>query len=80
MRQYNIPTLLPIMDCRLFGAKPLSEIMLPYGQLDTKEHNSVKYYLKFKRFHSRKFYISKKCILKRHLKQVGNFIVTMVGW
>ena len=56
MHQYNIhvPTLLQIMACHLFGAKPLSEPMLPYCQLDPKEHISVKLYLKFKSFHSRK--------------------------
>ena len=32
--QYNIPTLLQIMARRLFGTKPLSELMLPHCQLD----------------------------------------------
>ena len=50
----NIPPLLQIMACRLFGAKPLSEPMLSYCQLDPKEYISVKFYLKFKTFHSRK--------------------------
>ena len=36
------------MACRLIGAKPLSEPMLPYYQLDSNEHISVKLYLKFK--------------------------------
>ena len=40
MRQHNIPTLLQIMTGRLFGAKPLSEPMRPYWQLDPKEHTS----------------------------------------
>ena len=35
------------MACRLDGAKPLSEPMLPYCQLDPKEHISVKSYSKF---------------------------------
>ena len=56
MRQYNIPTLLQIMACRLCGAKPFSETMLPYCQLDPKEHISVKLYLKFKSFHSRNLF------------------------
>ena len=34
MRQYHIPTLLQIMACRLIDAKPLSEPVLPYCQLD----------------------------------------------
>ena len=37
------------MACHLFEAKPLSELMLKYCQLDTDEHNSMKLYLKFKR-------------------------------
>ena len=45
-----------IMDCRLFGTKPLSEPMMTKTccQLDPKEHISMKYILKFKSFHSRK--------------------------
>ena len=38
------------MACCLFGAKPLFEPMLPYCQLDTKEHISVDIYSKFKSF------------------------------
>ena len=55
------PSLVQIMACRLFGAKPLSETMLPYCQLDPKEHISVKFYLKFKSFDLR------KCTWKCHL-------------
>ena len=50
MHQYNIQTLVQIMACRLFGAKPLSEPMLPYCQLDAKEHTSVTFYLRFNIF------------------------------
>ena len=46
MHHYNIPTLLQIMACCLFGNKLLSEPMLPYCQLDPKDHISVKFYLK----------------------------------
>ena len=42
------------MAWRLLGAKPLSEPMLPYCELDLKEHISVKFDLKFKNFHSQK--------------------------
>ena len=35
------------MACRLFGAKPLSEPMLPYCQLDPKDHKSMKFYFNF---------------------------------
>ena len=46
--------LVQIMTCRLDGAKPLSEPMLIYCQLDPREHISMKFYLKFIYFHSRK--------------------------
>ena len=52
MRQWNIPSLVQMTTCRLIGTKPLSEPMLPYYQLDLKEHISVKFHLKFKSFHS----------------------------
>ena len=42
------------MACCLVSAKPLSEPILPYCQSDPKEHISVKFYLKFEIFHSRK--------------------------
>ena len=56
MRQYNIPTLVQIMACRMLGAKPLSEPMLPYCQLGHKEHTciSVKSYLWCESFYPRK--------------------------
>ena len=38
----------------LFGAKPLSEPLITYCQSEPKEHISMKYYFKFKIFHSRK--------------------------
>ena len=38
------------MAWRLLGAKPLSEPMLSYCQLDPKEHISVNFYLKIKKF------------------------------
>ena len=45
--QHDIPTLLQIMACRLFGAKPLSEPMPPYCRLNHKKYISVKSSLKF---------------------------------
>ena len=75
MHQYNIPTLLQIAACRLFGAKPLSEPMLPYCQLDHKEHISVKsFFFKFRGFHSR------KCTLKWRLWNGGNFVSASMHW
>ena len=50
MHQSVQHTLVQIMACRLFGAKPLSRPMLPYCQLDPKEHISVIFYVKFKVF------------------------------
>ena len=47
MRQYSISALVQTMACRRFGAKPLSEPMLPYFQLNTKEHILMKFYSKF---------------------------------
>ena len=47
MRLQNIPTLLQIMVCRLFGTKPLSEPMLPNCQLDPWEQISVKIWVGF---------------------------------
>ena len=50
MHQYNIASLIQIMACCLFGAKPLSDPMLPYCQLDPKEQISVEFYSKIKNF------------------------------
>ena len=56
VRQYNIPTLVQIMVCHLFGAiHLLSEPMLPYFQPDHQDHIIVEFYLKLKSFRSRKF-------------------------
>ena len=51
LRQHNMPIFVRKMACRLSGAKPLSEPMLPYCQLDPKEYNSVNFYSTFKRMH-----------------------------
>ena len=55
------------MACRLCGAKPLSEPMLYYCQLDPSKQTPVKLYSKFKHFHSR------KCIWKC-LKNVSHSV------
>ena len=72
MHQYNIPTLENQLAwenvCRLFGAKPLSEPMLPYCQLHPAEHISVKFYIKFKRFHSR------ECTWRCRLQNGDHFV------
>ena len=56
------------MACRLFGAKPWSEPMLYYCQLEPQEQTSLKLYLKFEHFHSR------KCVWKCCLENVGHFV------
>ena len=47
MRRWTGPSLIQVMACRLFGAKPLSEPMLAYCQLDSWEQISVKFKSKF---------------------------------
>ena len=60
--------LVQIMACHLDGAKPLSELMLTYYQLDHKEHISMKFYLKFKCLHSRNAFEHAVC-------QIGCYFV-----
>ena len=43
MRQWTGPVLVKVMACRLFGAKPLPELMLTYCQLDIKNQTSMKF-------------------------------------
>ena len=57
------------MACRLFGTKPLSEPILPNCQLDTKEHSSVKFYLKFKSFIQRNVLENAVCEIAAILSQ-----------
>ena len=47
-------SLFQIMACRLVGAKPLSETVLKYCQLGPWKQTPVKFWSKFKHFHSRK--------------------------
>ena len=67
MRQNNISAYVQIMVCRLFGAKPLSEPKLPYGDSYTKKYISMTFDLKFKRFSCR------KCPWKYRLQNGGHF-------
>ena len=53
MRQWTWSALIQIMASRLDGAKPLSEPMLTYCQLDPKEYISMEFYLKTKYHYSR---------------------------
>ena len=56
--------LVQIMD----GAKPSFEPMLTYCQLDPKEHISIRFYMRFKYFDSR------KCIWTCHLHNGSHFV------
>ena len=68
MQQWIRSPLVKIMACRLFGAKPLSEPMLEYCQLDPKEQTSMTISSKYKTFHSR------KCIWKYRLRNGDHFV------
>ena len=48
MRQWTASALVQVIACRLFGAKPLPEPMLPHCQLDHWEQTSVKFESKYK--------------------------------
>ena len=61
MRQRTGSSLVQVMSCRLFGAKPLPEPMMAYCQPDSWEQISVKFKSEFCHFHSR------KCIWKYRL-------------
>ena len=52
--QCNGSALVQIMAWHLDSAKPLSELMLTYYQLDPNKHISMKFYLEFTYFHSTK--------------------------
>ena len=43
MRRWTGSSLVQVMACRLFGAKPLPEPMMAYCQLDSWEQISVKF-------------------------------------
>ena len=61
-------SLVQIMACRLFGAKPLSKPMLGYCQLYPQEQTSVKFLPQLIHFHSW------KCIWKCRLQNDSHFV------
>ena len=63
MRQWSGSTLIQVMACRLFGAKPLHDSMLVYCQLDSREQLSVKFESEF--YHL----LTRKCIWNCRLPQ-----------
>ena len=72
LRHHPGPSLVQLMACRLFGAKPLSETMLYCCQWNPYEQTSVKLFSKFKHFHWR------KRIWKCRLKNVGHFVLAAI--
>ena len=67
LRQWTGSSLVQVMACRLFSAKPLLETILLYCQLDSWEQVSVKFEPEFYHFHSR------KCIWKCRLPKSQPF-------
>ena len=68
MRQWNWLSLVQVMPCRLFGAKPLIEPMRTYFQLDLLVQNSIKFTSRHKHFHK------KECVWKWHVPNGGHFV------
>ena len=66
--------LVQLMACHLFSAKPLSEPVLGYYQLDLWEQTSAKFLSKYKIFHSR------KCIWKYRLGKHDHFVQGEIDW
>ena len=60
--QKCLPSLVHVMACRLFGARPLFEPMLTYSQLDYWEQTSGKI-LKYNNYNSAKY--TRKCRLQK---------------
>ena len=63
MRRHLRTSLVQIMVCHLFCAKPLSEPMLEHCQLDPWEQIAMKSSLKFKHFHSKNAFENVICKL-----------------
>ena len=63
MIQWSGSSLVQVMACHLFSAKPLLEPILAFCQLDSWEYISVKLESEFYHFHSRK--CIKKCCLPK---------------
>ena len=70
MRPWTSSALVQIMACRLSGAKPLPEPMLPYCYLDPWEQNAVKFEFKQKITFS-----SWICVWNYRLRNDGHFVM-----
>ena len=75
MRRWTGPSLIQVMACRLFGAKPLSEPMLANCQLDSCEQISVKFKSKFYHFHSKNVFENVFCKIDGHSVQGGDELI-----
>ena len=68
------PSLVQMMPCRMFGAKPLSELMLTYSQLNHQEYISVTFHWRFK------YLCSSVCMWKCRLQYGYHFIWALTCW
>ena len=79
MRQWTGSSLLQVMVCCLFGAKPLPEPMLAYCQFDSLECISVEFEWEFYHFHSRKCIWIYRLQNGSHLVQ-GGWVNILCHW
>ena len=95
-RQRTGSTLVQVMACRLFGAKPLPEPMLTHCQLDPEEQTSVEFKSKYKAFHYENAFKNVVCEVATILSRrrwvnsccdefiIGNIKIqahfSMIGW
>ena len=71
MRQWIGYTLVPVIICHLFGAKPIPESLLAYCQLDPWEQISMKSWLKFIHFIEANAIENVVCKIGGHFVQGG---------
>ena len=74
IRQWTGSTLVQVMVCRLSGAKPLPEPMLPCCRLGPHEQLSWNFESKYETFHSW------KCTWKRRLRNDGHCALLRCSW
>ena len=69
MRHWNGLSLVQVMTCRLFGAKPLPEPLLGYCQMDSWEQISVKFESEIYNFNQENAFENVVCQTGRHFVQ-----------
>ena len=74
MHQLTRPSLVQIVAWCLIGPRPLSEPVMTYWQSGRREYIFMKYYWKFKSFHSR------KCIYKYSLPNGSHFVFASMSF